>query len=216
MPTVLGSLTPQAAFGGPRHIHCSLCHVVQLFVWLSLLGACEHQAEPYFLPSTWSSMNQWRTQQTSEQQEGDAPAGLRRPREIWFGVLPVVPFINFSSLLCSLVLTPPAGSLPRLHRATTLKVWLSIRVPPPHLPFTWRRQPARVHKRRHEPPTMGVKGWRKSGFLLQHLQSQALKGGELACFSCLPRTGVPTPGGGHRAASAPLGRSCCCPRWHVY
>lgn len=128
----------------------------------------------------------------------------------------MVPFISFSSLLRSLVLTPPVGSLPRLHRTTTLKVWLSSRVPPPHLPFTWRRQPARVHKRRHEPPTMGVKGWRKSGFLLQHLQSQALKGGELACFSCLPRTGVPTPGGGHWAASAPLGRSCCCPRWHLH
>ena len=47
--------------GVPEHINCSLRHAVQLFVWLSLLGACEHQAEPRFPPSTWCSMNQWCT-----------------------------------------------------------------------------------------------------------------------------------------------------------
>lgn len=127
--------------GVPKLVHYSLCHTEWLFVWLSTRGACEHEAGPCFLSSTWYSRNEWKNKQMSDHQEGDAPAVLSRMREIVVWVLPMVLSICFFPVFAACPWhLPIAGSLPRLCPATTWKVW-AYRITHLHyLPLTWRRR----------------------------------------------------------------------------
>lgn len=137
-------------------------------------------------------MKEGRNEQTSDQQERDAPAVLRRLRKIAVWVLPMVPFINFSLLLCSLFLTLTTCRKP----SQVTPSYLQDKPSSPSPSHLKKEAGSRVHEWRHELPKRDVVGRGtedgESGPLLQRLQPQIPKEGGWDASSCLPRTGVPT------------------------